>query len=121
MGEEAVPQLEHWDPERDGPLSEQAMRRHSLQGRLVVRSRQLQDRVQLEIEDNGVGIPQENLTKIFSHGFTTKRNGRGFGLHSCGLVAQELNAALSVTSDGPGQGATFTLRLPIEEGTLCKV
>ena len=61
--------------------------------------------------DNGVGIPKENLTRIFSHGFTTRKNGHGFGLHSSALAAKELGGALSVHSDGPGKGATFTLVL----------
>ena len=63
------------------------------------------------IIDNGVGIPRENLTRIFSHGFTT-RDGHGFGLHSGALAAKEVGGSLSVHSQGPGRGATFTLELP---------
>lgn len=72
------------------------------------------DRVAITVTDNGVGIPAENLTRIFSHGFTTKKNGHGFGLHSGALAAQELGGALRVASAGPGQGATFTLELPVK-------
>jgi len=61
-----------------------------------------------------VGIPPENLTRIFAHGFTTRRGGHGFGLHSGALAARELGGALTVHSDGPGKGATFTLTLPLE-------
>lgn len=70
------------------------------------------EHVTISVTDNGVGISPENLTRIFSHGFTTKKNGHGFGLHSGALAAQEMGGALSVTSAGPGQGATFTLELP---------
>jgi two-component system, NtrC family, sensor kinase len=70
------------------------------------------DWIVVQVRDNGVGIPQENLTRIFGHGFTTKADGHGFGLHSAALAAQELGASLSAHSDGPGTGATFTLRLP---------
>lgn len=70
------------------------------------------DRIAIEIEDNGVGIAPENLTRIFGHGFTTKRDGHGFGLHSGALAAKELGGALRVTSDGLGTGACFTLELP---------
>jgi len=73
-----------------------------------------EDRVKVEVEDNGVGIARENLTQIFQHGFTTKKDGHGFGLHSSALAAKELGGSLSVRSDGPGQGATFTLDLPFD-------
>ena len=66
------------------------------------------------IRDNGVGIAQENLIRIFSHGFTTRRNGHGFGLHSGFLAAKEMGGSLSVQSDGPGCGAIFTLELPLK-------
>jgi signal transduction histidine kinase len=70
-------------------------------------------RVAIKVQDNGVGIASENLTRIFGHGFTTKKHGHGFGLHSGALAAKEMNGSLSVHSDGPGQGATFTLELPV--------
>ena len=71
------------------------------------------NRVRIEVIDNGVGIPRENLTKIFRHGFTTKQNGHGFGLHSSALAAKEIKGSLTAQSDGPGHGATFTLELPL--------
>ena len=64
--------------------------------------------------DNGIGIPADNLTRIFGHGFTTRKEGHGFGLHSGALAAKELGGALTVESDGPGKGATFTLEFPIQ-------
>lgn len=71
------------------------------------------ERISISVTDNGVGIPPENLTRIFNHGFTTKKNGHGFGLHSGALAAQEMGGALRVTSAGPGEGAAFTLELPV--------
>jgi PAS domain S-box-containing protein len=68
--------------------------------------------VKIQITDNGVGIPPENITRIFAHGFTTRRNGHGFGLHSSALAAKELGGTLQAHSDGLGKGATFTLLLP---------
>ncbi len=53
------------------------------------------------------------MTRIFAHGFTTKKDGHGFGLHSGALAAQEMGGSLTVQSDGLGQGAVFTLVLPI--------
>jgi signal transduction histidine kinase len=73
-----------------------------------------QDRVAIEVSDNGLGIQQENITKIFSHGFTTKKHGHGFGLHSSANAARELGGSLSAHSDGPGRGASFTVELPFQ-------
>ncbi len=71
------------------------------------------DAVRIDVEDNGMGIAQDTLEKIFSHGFTTKKSGHGFGLHSCALAARDLGGSLTAASDGPGKGACFTLMLPI--------
>jgi two-component system NtrC family sensor kinase len=65
------------------------------------------------VADNGVGIAPENLTRIFNHGFTTRAEGHGFGLHSGALAARELGGTLSVHSDGVGRGAAFSLDLPL--------
>jgi signal transduction histidine kinase len=70
------------------------------------------DRARIEIHDNGMGIAPELLTRIFQYGFTTREEGHGFGLHSSALAAQELGGTLTVHSDGPGRGATFTLEIP---------
>jgi signal transduction histidine kinase len=83
--------------------------------RLTIRVTNGDDRVRIAVSDNGCGISPENLTRIFGHGFTTKKGGHGFGLHSSALAARELGGALTVHSDGPGTGATFTLELPVEQ------
>jgi two-component system, NtrC family, sensor kinase len=72
-------------------------------------------RVKISVADNGVGIAAENMKRIFAHGFTTKPDGHGFGLHSSALAAQDLGGALGVESGGPGRGAVFTLDLPLEK------
>jgi PAS domain S-box-containing protein len=69
-------------------------------------------RVQIAVIDNGIGISPENLTRIFNHGFTTRKEGHGFGLHSGALAAKEMGGSLTVHSAGPGRGATFILDLP---------
>ncbi len=72
------------------------------------------DRLSMQVNDNGTGIAPENLTRIFRHGFTTRRNGYGFGLHSGALAAKDLGGSLTVRSEGPGLGASFTLELPLQ-------
>jgi signal transduction histidine kinase len=73
--------------------------------------------IRISVSDNGVGIPAENLMRIFNHGFTTRKSGHGFGLHSGALAAKELGGKLTVHSDGLGHGATFVLELPFKPGT----
>lgn len=83
--------------------------------RMMVRVTQnLEGLLEIAVIDNGTGIAPENLSRIFSHGFTTKKLGHGFGLHSGALAARELGGTLKAHSDGPGLGATFTLTLPLE-------
>ena len=72
------------------------------------------ERVEILVRDNGVGIPPENLERIFNHGFTTRANGHGFGLHSGVLAAREMGGDLRGESDGLGKGAAFTLQLPMK-------
>ena len=68
--------------------------------------------VKISVIDNGIGIAPENLTRVFEHGFTTRKEGHGFGLHNGALAARELGGSLLAHSEGPGKGATFTLALP---------
>jgi signal transduction histidine kinase len=69
--------------------------------------------LQFQVEDNGVGIHLDNLAKIFAHGFTTRAEGHGFGLHSAANAAAEMGGKLTVTSEGIDCGATFTLEIPL--------
>jgi signal transduction histidine kinase len=80
--------------------------------RVTVRLTNGEGRVKLSVVDNGVGIQPENLNRIFNHGFTTRKDGHGFGLHSGALAAKEMGGSLAAHSDGPGCGAIFTLELP---------
>jgi C4-dicarboxylate-specific signal transduction histidine kinase len=70
--------------------------------------------IKMSVTDNGIGISPENRTRIFAHGFTTKADGHGFGLHSGALAAKEMGGSLTMFSDGPGRGATFILELPLD-------
>ena len=86
-------------------------------GRLTLRIGRVEGKegvVQFQVQDNGVGIKPEHLTQIFAQGFTTKKEGHGFGLHMAALSAKYLSGTLTVHSGGKGQGATFTLELPVE-------
>jgi len=81
---------------------------------LTVRVYNGDGRIKIAIKDNGIGISPENLTRLFKHGFTTKKDGHGFGLHSSALAAKEIGGSLCVRSEGTGRGATFILELPVE-------
>lgn len=72
------------------------------------------DRVRVEVADNGCGISEEHQRRIFEHGFTTKPDGHGFGLHTSSISAKQLGGSLTAHSDGPGRGAQFNLDLPVQ-------
>jgi two-component system NtrC family sensor kinase len=81
--------------------------------RLCIRiDRPTEERVRVQVIDNGMGMAAELLPKIFQHGFTTRKEGHGFGLHSCAIAARALGGSLSAHSEGSGLGATFTLDFP---------
>jgi PAS domain S-box-containing protein len=72
-------------------------------------------RLKVTVSDNGIGIPPENLTRIFAHGFSTRKGGHGFGLHSGANAAKEMGGQLIAHSEGLGRGATFILELPLAQ------
>ena len=67
----------------------------------------------LEVEDSGTGISEENLKRIFQHGFTTRKDGHGFGLHASAIAARSMGGSLAAFSAGAGMGARFTVELPL--------
>lgn len=69
--------------------------------------------VRLEVADTGGGIKAENLSRLFTQGFTTRKAGHGLGLHSAAISAKNLGGTLHVQSAGEGRGATFMLDLPL--------
>jgi C4-dicarboxylate-specific signal transduction histidine kinase len=86
--------------------------------KLIVRTKHEAGRLIIEVSDTGIGIKPEQLTKVFSHGFTTKATGHGFGLHSCANAATEMEGKLTASSPGSMQGATFRLELPFRPATV---
>ena len=71
------------------------------------------DHIVFTVTDNGIGISPINLQRIFTHGFTTRKDGHGYGLHSCANSAKEMGGSMRVNSPGEGLGTTFTLEVPI--------
>jgi len=84
-----------------------------LDKQVTVRVRNQNRAIQISVMDNGVGIPTENLTRIFNFGFTTWKGGHGFGLHNSANAARAMGGGLEVQSEGTGHGACFTLTLPL--------
>ena len=68
--------------------------------------------VQVAIADNGVGIPPEQLGRIFEPYFTTKAKGTGLGLALVRQTIHDHGGSIGVTSE-PGRGTTFTVTLPV--------
>ncbi len=70
--------------------------------------------IRIDVEDNGVGISPDHVSRVLKQGFSTKESGHGYGLYSAALAAEEMGGALSLSSDGEGRGAIFTLTIPVE-------
>lgn len=85
--------------------------------KISITAKQDKDNIIISVQDNGLGILKENLTKIFSYGFTTKKDGHGYGLHASALSAIEMGGNLQAESDGDLCGATFNITLPLEPPT----
>src|SRR4030095_14285190 len=87
-----VGNAKHAITHHDGPEKRLTLRIHSTGD----------GRVRIVVEDTGMGIPAANLTKIFQYGFTTKKEGHGYGLHSAANAAREMGGSLTASSEGPG-------------------
>ena len=72
----------------------------------------------LKTSDNGSGIKKEDLAKMFTYGFTTKKDGHGFGLHACAKMIQEMGGSIFAESEGEGKGAVFTITFPAVMGIV---
>jgi signal transduction histidine kinase len=70
----------------------------------------------LEIEDNGKGISNVFMERIFQFGFSSKEDGHGFGLHNAANLAAEMGGSLNAESAGKNKGALFRLILPTVAG-----
>jgi C4-dicarboxylate-specific signal transduction histidine kinase len=81
--------------------------------RITVRARAIDTAAVIDVDDNGVGIRPDVLPRLFQHGFTTKPDGHGFGLHACLSAAADLGGTLVCSSDGEDRGARFTLTVPL--------
>lgn len=95
-------------------LIESDVARRQLTARIRLAERGSGEKMLIEVCDNGAGILPANIVRIFSHGFTTKKHGHGFGLHSSANAARELGGTLTASSEGSGRGAMFTLELPFK-------
>ncbi|MGA8705979.1 MAG: PAS domain-containing protein [Steroidobacteraceae bacterium] len=82
--------------------------------RITLRAAVSGEQLEIAVEDTGVGIPAHQLRRVWEFGFTTKAQGHGFGLHSAAVAAQALGGSIAVHSDGPGQGACFSVRIPFK-------
>ncbi len=70
--------------------------------------------VQLEVMDNGEGIADNHLAKVFQQGFSTKKGGLGFGLHYAAVAVKESSGSIEISSEGRGRGAAVRLSFPID-------
>ncbi len=83
--------------------------------RIIISTTSSQEYVYICVRDNGCGIDKKVIEQIFVHGFTTKKNGHGFGLHFCANAIKEMGGELLVQSEGTNRGSTFTIKLRLKE------
>ena len=79
---------------------------------MTITTSNCKDSAAIVVEDTGVGIPTENLEKIFSPFFTTKAQGQGLGLAVCKRLVEAQGGTIEVTSQA-GKGSRFTIKLPV--------
>lgn len=80
---------------------------------LTLLARRLDDQsIEIEIQDTGCGMTDEVQASLFHHGFTTKENSQGIGLHYCANAVRTMGGAIAASSGGPGRGASIRIRLP---------
>ncbi len=84
-------------------------------GTLTIRSKRVNDSIQMEVEDTGVGIKPEDMKKIFQPFYTTKPTGTGLGLASSKATVEALGGAIKIESK-PQVGTKVTIILPIKNG-----
>jgi two-component system, NtrC family, sensor kinase len=73
------------------------------------------EQLHLQCQDDGIGIAQDDLNRVFEKGFSTKSRGAnyGIGLHWCANAMSALGGRIWAASDGPGRGASLHLLLPL--------
>lgn len=78
---------------------------------IAVRYQQADEKILIEVSDNGIGMAPETMSKIFTLHFSTKKGGHGLGLHNCKKIVEQHNGRLDVRSR-LNEGTTFVLALP---------
>lgn len=85
-------------------------------GRLTIRASDTGEAATIQFQDTGVGIPEENLDKIFQPLFTTKAKGQGLGLAVCKRLVKAHKGDIMVETE-LGRGTTFTIKVPHKSNT----
>ncbi len=96
--------------------AESAIKEYRAEGSIVITTRQAGNQIVISVRDDGPGIPESNIEKIFEHFFTTKAPGQGtgLGLNICRRIVQQLGGTIHAESDY-GHGAEFIIRLPVAD------
>ncbi len=89
-------------------------------GRIHLEARAEEHWLELAIQDEGRGIDPTNLERVFQPFFTTKTHGTGLGLFVCKQIVEEMGGTLRCVST-PGEGSTFTMRLPAERQDISSI
>ena len=85
-------------------------------GTLTVTTRMREGNLEIAVTDTGEGMTPEVAGNIFQPYYSTKETGTGLGLAICQFIVKEQHGGCLNVESAPGQGSTFTIQLPLEEG-----
>ncbi|UCH70013.1 MAG: PAS domain S-box protein [Candidatus Bathyarchaeota archaeon] len=85
-------------------------------GLLIVSTKETKKFVEVSFKDTGIGIPKENMEKLFTPFFTTRAKGMGMGLATCKKLIDSHGGSIETESE-EGKGSTFTVKLPVQPET----
>lgn len=92
--------------------SEEIISKYHGLGEIRIKTRTMGDRIEIVFSDDGPGVPEENLSKIFDPFFSTEKKGLGLGLSNCYMIIASHGGTINAESEW-GHGTTFTITLPI--------
>ncbi|OXA69349.1 sensor histidine kinase [Flavobacterium aquatile] len=89
----------------------QAIPENQVEKSILVEVKQVKNNVNITVKDNGIGIEQENIERIFEPKFTTKNSGMGLGLGIIKNIIENYKGTITFETEF-GKGTTFTVSLP---------
>ena len=85
------------------------------EGKLVLSTSLVGSSIRVSLTDNGIGLDSSKQKLVFTQGYSTKQDYRGFGLHYCANVMKEMNGSIKIECKGEGNGAEVSVCIPCSQ------